>query len=109
MNGLDIVRVVVSPCPSQAFGMNVIGHNVAVVPEFLVADGAFPALLSNFAIQQLAHFRWRAEFTKSSGVMRVFNVLHAAPQNPLVSLLLAAAAEARAVDRTELVSAEFHR
>ena len=52
---LNIVGMVVSPSPSHPFGIDVVWHDVAVVREFLVADGAFPALLDNLAIQQFSH------------------------------------------------------
>ena len=110
MNRLDIVRVIVPPCPAQAFRINVVRHNLAVVHEILVTDGALPVLLSSLAIQQLAHFCWRAEFTISSGVVWIFNALHAATQNPSFAMrLLAAATGARSVDRTVFVPAKFHR
>lgn len=109
MSRLDILWVIVSPCPSHPLGFNVIRHNVAVVREFLMADGALPVLLGNLAVQQLAHLCWGAKFAVPSRVLRVFNALHSGPQTPFFSTLLAAAAEARAVDRTVLVSAEVHR
>ncbi len=109
MNGLDIVWVIVSPCPSHPFRFYVIRHNVAVVREFLVTDGTFSVLLGNLAVQQRAHFCGRAEFAISSGVVRIFNAPHAGVHTFLFARLLAATAEARAMDWTVFVSAEFHR
>ncbi len=89
--------------------MNVVGHNVVVIRKFLVTDGALPVLLDNFAVQQLPHFCRRAEFAKSSGVVRIVNALNTKAPGRFYSALFMATAEARAVDRTVLVSAEFHR
>ncbi len=94
MNGLDIVWVIVSPCPSHPLGGDVVRHNVVIVNEFFVTDSTLPVLLGNLAIQQLAHFCWRAEFAKSSRVVPIFNAPHTTPQTPSFSWLLAAAAEA---------------
>ncbi len=80
MNGLEIVRVIVSPRSAHPFGGDVVRHNVAIFSEFLVTDSTLPVLLSNFAVQQLAHFCWRAEFAKPSGVVRIFDALDTKPQ-----------------------------
>ncbi len=110
MNGSDIVRVIISPRAAHPFRRDVVRHDFAVVRELFMTDGALPVLLGNLAVQQLPHFGWGAEFAKSSEVVRVFNAPYAAPQNLLFAMRpFAAAAEARAVDRTVFVSAEFHR
>jgi hypothetical protein len=51
MRGLDVVRMVVSPRSSHAFGILVVRNNVVVVSEFFVAEYAYACLLSNLAIQ----------------------------------------------------------
>ena len=51
MNRLDIVRMIVSPSPSHPFGLDVVGHNLVVICEALVADRAFPVLLDDFLVQ----------------------------------------------------------
>ena len=38
MNCLDVVGVVVSPSPSHPFGLDVVGHNLVVIRDDLVAD-----------------------------------------------------------------------
>jgi len=43
--------MVVSPRPSHAFGISVVGHDVVVIGEFLAADRAYTSLLSDLAIQ----------------------------------------------------------
>jgi hypothetical protein len=57
MYRLNIVRMVVSPRPSHHFGVNVIRHDVVVVGEFNVADGAFSVLLDDLPIQHFPHLR----------------------------------------------------
>ena len=57
MRGLNIVRVVVSPGSSHAFGIDVVWHDVVVVGELLVADWTLPVLLDNLPVQEFPHFR----------------------------------------------------
>ncbi len=58
MSCLDIVGMVVSPCSSHPFWIDVVWHNVVVIRELFVADCAFPILLGNVAIQQFPHLCW---------------------------------------------------
>lgn len=53
----------------------VIGDHVVVILKIFVADGAYPALLSNFSILQFAHFGWRSQFPIPSRVVRIVNPL----------------------------------
>ena len=57
MDGLNIVRAVVSPGTSHAFGLDVVGHNFVVIRKDCVADCTFPVLLADFSVQQLPHLR----------------------------------------------------
>lgn len=75
MYRLDIVWMVVSPRSSHPLGFFVIGHDVVVILKIFVADGAYPALLSNFSILQFAHFGWRSQFPIPSRVVRIVNPL----------------------------------
>ena len=54
---LNIVWMVVSPCSSHAFTPFVVGDNIAVTGELLLADWADSILLSNLSIEQLSHLR----------------------------------------------------
>jgi hypothetical protein len=85
MHSLNIVRMIVSPRSSHASGMDVIGHDVVVVGEGILADGARSVLLDDLAIEQPPHLRVGTEFAVSSGVMRVFDTLHS--QLPDTTLL----------------------
>ena len=51
MRCLDIVWVVVPPRSSHPFGIPVIWNYIRVIRELFVADGAFPVLFDNLAIQ----------------------------------------------------------
>jgi hypothetical protein len=55
MSSLNIFGVVVSPSPSHPFGLDVVGHNLAVIRESCLADCALRFLLSDFLVQQLPH------------------------------------------------------
>jgi hypothetical protein len=100
--------MVVSPRPSHTFWVFVVRNNVAVFGELLVADGALSALLDNLPVQQLAHLGWRPEFPVSPWIVRIFDALHAEPQSSFHLSLLTAAAEQRAVDRTQFVLSKSH-
>jgi hypothetical protein len=53
---LDIVRMVISPSPSHTFGISVVWHDVVIVRELFVADGAYPVLLNDLPVQEFPHF-----------------------------------------------------
>lgn len=52
---LDIVWVIIPPRSSHPFGMPMVWHDVVVVRELFVADGALPVLLRNLSVQKLPH------------------------------------------------------
>jgi hypothetical protein len=106
---LDVLRMVISSRPSHSSRVNVVGHDVAIVRERHLADGALPVLFDDFAVEQLPHLCLGAEFAVSPGVMRVFDTLH--PQaSESASLLdqLTAAARNGSVDGAEFLATEFH-
>ncbi len=51
-----------------------IGHDVAIVRERHLTDGALPVLFDNLAVEQLPHLCFGAEFAISPGVVRVFEI-----------------------------------
>jgi hypothetical protein len=86
-----------------------IGHNVAVVGERHLTDRALPVLFDNFAVEQLPHLCFRAEFAISPGVMRVFDPLHAkTSDSPSLLDRLATTAIEGSVDGTKFPATEFH-
>jgi hypothetical protein len=52
---LHVLEGIVPPSAAHSFGILMIRNNVIVVGESLVADGAFPVLLDNLALQQFPH------------------------------------------------------
>ena len=40
MNRLDVLGIVISPGASHPFGRNVVGHNLVVIRDDLVADSS---------------------------------------------------------------------
>ena len=108
MRRLDIVRMVISSCPSHAFGPFVVWHDVVVVGELFVADCTFPILLDDFLVQQLPHLCGRPALSISPRVVRILDTLDTKPQSAFLPNLLATAAEERSVDRTGFIPTEFH-
>jgi hypothetical protein len=108
MNGLDILGVVISPSPSHAFGLDMVGHNLAVIDKRLVTDCASSALVSDLPIQQLPHLCRRSEFPISPLVVWVFDVLNTKLKSAFFSGLLAPAAEQRSVERAVFIPTESH-
>lgn len=77
MCGLDVVRMIVSPCPAHSFRILVVRNNVVVVSKLFVTDCANARLLPNLAIQQFAYLGRGSKFPISSRMMRVRDPLHA--------------------------------
>ena len=73
MRCLNIVRMVISPRPSHSLGILVVWHDVVVIRELLVADGADAVLFGDFPLQKFPHFRGGSEFAIPSRVVRIIN------------------------------------
>jgi hypothetical protein len=86
-----------------------VGHDVAIISERFVTEGAFATLGGNLPVEQFPHFTLGAEFTISPGVMRVFDAPNADLALAVFSwYCLSPTAETGAVDRAELVQMESH-
>ena len=86
-----------------------VGHHVAVVGELFIAEGAYAALGDNLLVHQLSHFRVRADLAITSRVMGIVDPAYS--QLALASFSrdrFPAAAELRAVNWAQLISAESH-
>jgi hypothetical protein len=57
---LDIVWMIVSPCPAHTLGVLMVWNNVVVVSELYVANRAYTTLLPDLAVQQLPHLGRRS-------------------------------------------------
>jgi hypothetical protein len=77
MHRLNIVGMIVSPGSSHASWVDVIGHDVAVVGEFHIAECAFPALFDNLAVEQPPHLCVGAEFPISPEMIGILDPLQA--------------------------------
>jgi len=73
MRCLDVVWVIIPPRSSHPFGIPVVWCDVVVIRELFVADGAFPVLLDNLAVQQLSHFSGGPEFPISPRMVRIID------------------------------------
>ncbi len=109
MNGLNVLRVVVSPCSSHSSGVNVVGYYVAVVGELFFAESTRTILHCDLPVEEFPHFAVRAEFPVSPGMMLIFN----APNAYLALAFffwdcLSSTAGERAVQWAELIAAESH-
>jgi len=51
VDGLNVVGMIVSPCPSHAAGMDVVGNDVSVNRELDVAEGTSPILSDDLLIK----------------------------------------------------------
>ena len=103
-------RMIVSPRPSYAAVIDVIGYDVGVVGKSHVEDHILAVLGHNLLVQQLLHFRVRADFAISS---RVEGIINAADSQlalvPFSRDRFPATAELRAVNWAQLIAAESHR
>jgi len=56
MDCLNILRVVVPPCPAHAAGMDMVGYDVAIISEHFVTEGALATLGGNLPVEEFPHF-----------------------------------------------------
>jgi len=86
-----------------------VGYDVGIVGELFFADRALAVLGNDFFIQELSHFRIRADLPVSSRVLEIIDSTHSHLALTLLSRdRLPAAAEERTVKRAKLISAEPH-
>jgi len=55
MGRLDVLGAVVSPSPSHSFGLDMVGHNLAILGKRRLTDCALSVLLDDLSVQQLPH------------------------------------------------------
>ena len=73
MNSLNIIRVIVSPGASHASRTYMIWNDVAVVGELGTTKSAFAVMGGYLSVEQLPHFRVRAEFAVSPRVLCILD------------------------------------
>jgi hypothetical protein len=109
MNRLDVVGMIVPPRPTHATRADVIGYDVAVVGELLLAECTLAVLGDNLFVHQPSHFCVRADLPISARVMGIVD-----PSNTQLALAsfsrdrFPAAAELRAVNWAQLITAKSH-
>ena len=86
-----------------------VGYDVAVVGELFIADCALAVLGENLLVQQLSHFRIRADLPVPSRVLGIVDAADSQLPLPRFSRdRFSAAAELRAVNWAQLISTESH-
>ena len=108
MHGLNIFRMVISPCSSHSFRVSVVRYDFATVGKFLVADCTLAVLLDDLSVQQLPHLGWRTELAISPWMVWIFDALNTKVKSAFFPRLLATAAEQRSMNRAVFIPAEFH-
>jgi len=71
VDGLNVVGMIVSPCPAHAAGANVVRYDVAIVGEPFLAEGTDAILRRNLSVHQLTHLGVRTDLPISSWVMGI--------------------------------------
>ena len=109
MDGLDIVGMIVSPRSAHAARANVVRHDVAVVGEPFLAEDADAILRRNLSIDQLSHFRVRADLPIFARVLGIVDAVDSHLARASFSRdRFPAAAGLGAMNWAELISAESH-
>src|SRR5579884_255815 len=98
--------MVVAPGAAHSPGLDVIGDRIFAAAKLSATDRATRILFADLLPQQPAHRRRRAVLAVAARVARILDPPHAREGSR--RSWLSSAAEARAVDRTQLVFCEFH-
>jgi hypothetical protein len=108
VNRLYVLGVVVSVSPSHPLGRDVVGHNLVVIREGLVADRTLAILHDDLSVEQFPHLCWRPEFAIPPRVVRIFDALNTKMKSAFFPSVLATATEQRFMNRAILIPTEFH-
>lgn len=108
MGGLDIARMIVPPPSAHSFRILMVGDDIRIIGEVLVANRADARLFSNLPVHQFPHFRGRSQLAISSRVMRIDNPLNSKPNQLWFRKKFASAARTRSMNRTQFIDAESH-
>ena len=93
MDCLNVLGMIISPRSSHPFGLDMVGHNLVVMRELLVANRAPPILLNDFSVKQFPHLSGLPEFAISPGMVRIFDALNTKLKSASFPRLLPTAAE----------------
>jgi hypothetical protein len=108
MHCLDILWVIVPPRSTHSFWVPMVRDHIVIVRELFVADRADTSLFSDLSVEQFSHFGRRPQFPISTGMMRIFDSLHAKSNQSGFGDPVSAAARKRSVDWANFVGAESH-
>lgn len=109
MNGLKVLRMIISPGPAYSPWADMVLYDMAIVSELSFADAAFTALGNDLSVEQLSHLSIGAEFARSSRMKWIFDSTDAELSYYLrFRNLFSSAAETRTMDWADLVATEPH-
>jgi hypothetical protein len=108
MCGLDVVRMIVPPASAHSLRTFMVGDDVGIVAEVLVANRADARLFSDLAVHQFPHFRRRSQFPISSRVVGILNSLNSKSDELWFGQKFASTTRERFVDRTQFIGTKSH-
>lgn len=109
MDSLNVIGMIASPRSAHAAGIDIVGHNIAVIGELFFAEGTFTNLDDDLPVEKLPHFTVGPELPVPSKVMRIFDLPNTQLALPFVSRnCLPAAAQKRTMNRTQSISPKPH-
>src|SRR5579864_212345 len=106
MCGLDVIRMIVPPASAHSRRVFMVGDDVGIIGEVLVANCAYAALVSDLPVHQFSHFRGRSQLPISSRVMGIFHSLDSESHQLRFGTKLTSAARDRLVDWAQLIGTE---
>ena len=100
--------MIVPPASAHSLRAFMVGDDVGIIGEVLVANCAYAALFSDLAVHQFPHFHGRSLLPISARVMRIFNPLNSKPNQLGRGKRFAATARKRSMDLAQFVSTKSH-
>jgi hypothetical protein len=108
MCGLDIARMIVPPPSAHSFRILMVGDDVGIIGEVLVANRADAALFSDLPVHQFPHLGRGSQLPVSPRVMRIFNSLNSKSDQLWFGKKFTSAARKRSMNRTQFICTESH-
>jgi hypothetical protein len=109
VGSLNIVWVIVSPCPAHSPWIDMVRYDITVIRELRTADATFSSLGNDLSIEQLSHLPVGAEFPVSSRVTWIFNSANAKMSSgPCFLYHFPPTAGKGTMDRADLIAAKSH-
>jgi hypothetical protein len=105
---LDVVRMIVPPPSAHSFRIFVVGDDIRIIGEVLVADGAYAPLFSDLPVHQFPYFRRRSQFPISSRVVGILNSLNSKSDYLGSGKRLPPTTENRLMDWAQFIGTKSH-